>query len=269
MKKETLTNFLKAIVVGIGGVAPGLSGSILLVIFGLYEKTVEAIGTVFKELKKKLIFLIPIFLGIGIGTILFSKVMDYLLVNHEMLTRFTFLGLVLGTMPLLNKEVRKKGFAKKYYLYMFGGLVVGILLFFNGRLFPTLESANIVQSFFLGFAVAASTIMPGVDGAATLSALGLYEIYVSSLAKMDFSVLLPAGAGLGLGILIIAYVMNKLIKKYYTSTFSIIFGLFLAIIPTVLNESCKLAFNFQTVLACLLLLAGAAISYSLGKIKKQ
>ena len=33
-----MKNFLKGIIVGIGGIAPGLSGSVLLVILGLYQK---------------------------------------------------------------------------------------------------------------------------------------------------------------------------------------------------------------------------------------
>ena len=45
-------NFLKGIIVGIGGIAPGLSGSVLLVILGLYQKTINAIGTIFKDLRK-------------------------------------------------------------------------------------------------------------------------------------------------------------------------------------------------------------------------
>ena len=50
-----MINFLKGIVVGVGGIAPGLSGSVLLVIFRLYEKTVNAIGTIFKNFKEKYI----------------------------------------------------------------------------------------------------------------------------------------------------------------------------------------------------------------------
>ena len=42
------------IIVGIGGIAPGLSGSVLLVIFGLYQKTINAIGTLFKNFKKNI-----------------------------------------------------------------------------------------------------------------------------------------------------------------------------------------------------------------------
>ena len=63
----SLINFLKGIIVGIGGVAPGLSGSVLLVIFGLYQKTINAIGTIFKDFKKNVCFLVPLFLGFGVG----------------------------------------------------------------------------------------------------------------------------------------------------------------------------------------------------------
>ena len=66
-----MINFLKGIVVGVGGIAPGLSGSVLLVIFGLYEKTVNAIGTIFKNFKENLKFLVPLVCGFGVGVLLF------------------------------------------------------------------------------------------------------------------------------------------------------------------------------------------------------
>ena len=85
-----MINFLKGIIVGIGGIAPGLSGSVFLVILGLYQKTISAIGTLFKDFKKNVIFLLPLILGFGVGIILFSKVVDFLLANYEMYTRFAF-----------------------------------------------------------------------------------------------------------------------------------------------------------------------------------
>ena len=111
-----MKNFFKGIIVGIGGIAPGLSGSVLLVIFGLYQKTINAIGTLFKNFKKNIMFLVPLFLGFGVGVLLFSKVVDFLLNTFEMQTRFAFLGLVIGTIPLFYKEVKKEGFSKKYYI---------------------------------------------------------------------------------------------------------------------------------------------------------
>lgn len=265
-----MKNFLKGIIAGIGGVAPGLSGSVFLVILGLYQKTINAIGTLFKNFKKNVLFLIPLCLGFGVGAILFSKLVDFLLTNYEMYTRFAFLGLVLGTIPLFYKEVKKEGFQKKYYIYIIIAACLGlVLLGFNKNLFPTITNPNLVQSVFLGIAVAGSSIIPGVDSAVILSCLGLYELYVSSLANFNLPVLIPAGFGLVIGALLISFVMNKLIKRFYTATFSIIFGLFLSIIPSVLNESCVIGFNLQTLLSFIILILGFCISYFLENINEN
>lgn len=266
-----MINFFKGIIVGIGGIAPGLSGSILLVIFGLYQKTIDAIGNIFKNFKKNVLFLVPIFLGFGVGILLFSKVVDFLLINYEMYTRFAFLGLIVGTVPLFHREIKKKGFNNKYYILVGIALVAGIILFlFNKNLFPTIKNPNLIQSVILGVAVAGSTIVPGVDSAAILSALGLYEIYVSSIANLDFTVLIPAGCGLALGALIISFLMSRLLNKYYTITFSVIFGLFLAIIPSVvLYDSCKLGLNVRSFVSIGMTIVGFFIAYFLGKIEEN
>lgn len=263
-----MLNFFKGIIVGIGGIAPGLSGSVLLVILGLYQKTITAISTIFKDFKKNLQYLIPLFLGMGVGVIIFSKIVDFLLGHFEMQTRFAFLGLVLGTIPLFYKEVKKEGFNKKYYIPIIISAIAGLALFyFNKDLFPAVTNPNLFQSILLGVAVAGSSIVPGVDSAVILSSLGLYELYVSSLADFNLSILLPAGIGLGLGVLIISFIINKLISKYYTMTFSIIFGLFLSIIPNVLNSSCTLGLNANSVISIIIAIIGFGISFFLGDIK--
>lgn len=261
-------NFLKGIIVGIGGIAPGLSGSVLLVILGLYQKTIKAIGTLFKNFKENVKFLFPLVCGFGVGVILFSKVVDFLLGNFEMYTRYAFLGLVLGTIPLFYKEVKKEGFSKKYYILMLIGAIVGFALFsFNKGLFPTITDPNLLQSVLLGVAVAGSSIVPGVDSAVILSSLGLYELYVSSIANLNFTVLIPAAFGLVIGVLVISFLMNILLKKFYTGTFSIIFGLFISIIPNVLNESCALGLNANSVISIIIMIIGFGVSSFLGDIK--
>ena len=59
--------FLKGIIVGIGGVAPGLSGSVLLIIFGLYRQTLDALGSLRKDFKKNICFLLPLVAGMILG----------------------------------------------------------------------------------------------------------------------------------------------------------------------------------------------------------
>lgn len=265
-----MKNFFKGIVVGIGGISPGLSGSVLLVIFGLYQRVVDAIGSIFKNFKKNLLFLLPLFLGMGVGVVLFSKITDFFLEAFEMQTRFLFLGLVVGTLPLFHKEVKKNGFAKKYYLYIAGAAIFGVLLFVvNGDLFPRVESPSFFQSVLLGVAVAGSALIPGVDSAVILSSFGLYELWVSSVADLNLTVLIPAALGVGLGVLVISFGMSRLIKRFYTATFSIVFGLFISIIPSVLNESCVPAMNGKTVISFGLTLVGFAISFYLGDIPRN
>ena len=263
-----MINFLKGIIVGIGGIAPGLSGSVLLVILGLYQKAINAIGTLFKDFKNNVKFLFPLVLGFGVGVIIFSKIVDFLLGNYEMYTRYAFLGLVLGTIPLFYKEVKKEGFKKKYYIYIVIAAILGLsVFFFNKNLFPAVTNPNLFQSVLLGVAVAGSSIVPGVDSAVILSSLGLYELYVSSLADFNLSILIPAGFGLVIGALVISFIINKLIKRFYTATFSIIFGLFLSIIPNVLNGSCVLGWNANSVISIIICILGFGVSYFLGDIK--
>ncbi len=265
-----MVNFLKGMVVGIGGIAPGLSGSVMLVIFGLYQKTIDAMGTFFKNFKKNVSFLVPLFMGFGAGVLLFSKLVDFLLNNFEMYTRFAFLGLIIGTIPLFYKEVKKEGFSHKYYIFMAVSFVIGIIFsYFSKDLFPKITEPDLFQSVLLGIAVAASSIIPGVDSAVILSSLGLYEIYVSSVANLDFSVLVPAAIGLGIGALLISFIVNKILKRFYTASFSIIFGLFLSIIPSVLNDKCALGFNFSSFISVLIAVTGFCISYFLGDVKSN
>ena len=93
-----MVRFFKGIVVGLGGVAPGLSGSVLLIIFGLYRQTLDALGTLLKDFKKNVKFLLPLVAGMVLGVLLFSKLIDYLLEFHQMPTRFCFLGLIVGAL---------------------------------------------------------------------------------------------------------------------------------------------------------------------------
>lgn len=265
-----MKNFLKGIIVGLGGVAPGLSGSVLMIIFGIYQDVLDALGTLFIDIKKKIRFLLPILCGMGIGVLLFSKILNFFLNNFEVPTRFCFLGLIIGTIPLFYKEVKKNGFAGKYYIVIILSAILGTGMFtVNPNAFPQINEPTLFQSVLLGVAVAATAIVPGVDPAVLLSTLGFYEMYVRSLANVDLSVLAPMVVGLGAGAVVISFGMSVLFKRFYTMTFSVIFGIFLSMIPNMLTESCTLGFDFQSIISVLVLIAGFLVSYYLGGLEDK
>lgn len=263
-----MINFLKGIVAGIGGVAPGLSGSVLLIIMGLYRSVLDALGSLLRNFKKNLRFLLPIVAGMFVGVLLFSQVIDFFLNSYEVPTRFCFLGLILGTVPLFYKEVKKEGFAFWYYPVILVSAILGFWLFSrNPDARTQITDPNFLQSMILGIAVAATAIIPGVDPAVLLSTLGLYEAYVHALAVFDLSILLPMLIGLAGGAVLICFTMSLLFKKLYTLTFSMIFGIFLSMIPNMLNERCVLRLDLPSVICVIVLLLGFLISYFWGDLE--
>lgn len=265
-----MERFFKGIIVGIGGVAPGLSGSVLLIIFGLYQKTLEALGTILKDLRKNLNFLLPLVAGMFLGVLLFSRVIDFCLVFYEMPTRFCFLGLILGTLPMVWREVRKEGFSRYHYLLVALAAVLGTWFFtVNPNAFPQVTDPTLMQCILLGVAVAATAIIPGVDPAVFLSTLGFYEMYVHALAAFDTSILLPMVLGLGAGAVGISFGMSLLFRRCYTGTYSVIFGIFLSMIPNMLTDNCRLGWNGRTAVSLVLLVLGFGVSYYLGDLEEN
>jgi len=263
-----MKRFLKGIIVGLGGISPGLSGSVLLIIFGLYQQTLEALGSLLGNFRKNIRFLLPLVAGMLTGVLLFSKLIDFLLAGYEMPTRFCFLGLILGTLPMVWKEVRKEGFSPKYSAVIVLAAIAGTFAFtLNAGFFPQVTDPNLLQSVLLGVAVAATAIIPGVDPAVFLSSLGFYEMYVGALADLNMRILVPMVAGLAVGAMGISFGMGVLFKRFYTAAYSVIFGIFLSMVPNMLNESCVLGMNGTSVLSLALVLVGFAVSYYLGDMK--
>ena len=260
-----MKRFFKGIIVGIGGIAPGLSGSVLLIIFGLYRQTLEAFGSLVKDFKKNIKFLLPLVCGMILGVLLFSKVVDFTLEHYEMPTRFCLLGLIVGTLPMVWKEVRKEGFSLWHYPIILVAAGLGFLFFLvNPDAFPQITTPTLLQSVLLGVAVAATTIIPGVEPAAVLSSLGFYEMYVGALADLNFGILLPMALGLVLGAVGISAAMSWLFRRFYTVTYCVIFGIFLSMIPQMLTENCVPGWNPVTLLSLILTVVGFGVSWYLG-----
>ena len=264
-----MDRFFKGIIVGLGGVAPGLSGSVLLIIFGLYQKTLDALGSLLTNFRKNLRFLIPLVAGMFLGVLLFSKVIDFFLSSFEMPTRFCFLGLILGTLPMVWQEVKKEGFSRKYYGVIALAAVAGTWFFtVNPNAFPQVTDPTLLQKLLLGVAVAATAIIPGVDPAVFLSTLGFYEMYVSALANVDLGILIPMVGGLAVGAVAISFSMSLLFRRFYTASFSVIFGIFLSMIPNMLTENCVLGWDVPSALSVLVLVLGFFVSWFLGDLPR-
>lgn len=102
--KNFIKRMLAGLVIGIGGIIPGVSGGILAVSMGLYKPMLDAIGGFFKSPKKSFLFLFPLVIGGAVGLLSMSNAVEWALENYEIPVMCLFFGLVAGGIPSLSKK---------------------------------------------------------------------------------------------------------------------------------------------------------------------
>lgn len=86
---------IAGVVSAVALVLPGISVSYLLLLLGMYDKTILAIHAL------DLGYLIPLGLGLVLGVVLTTKALDRLMTRHPRGTYLTILGFMLATLPTL------------------------------------------------------------------------------------------------------------------------------------------------------------------------
>lgn len=274
-----IINFLKGMIIGIANIIPGLSGGTMAILVGVYEKLIDIIGNFFKKFKEtfiqNIIFLIPIGLGAVVGVVGFSKLLEFLLNNYNMPTQFAFIGLVLGGLPLIFKNANKNGgFNKKYIIPFLITFIIGITLSILEALGVTgteisgfeINIINIILLFFYGFIAAGTMVVPGISGSFMLLLLGVYSAVLSAVSNLNIAVLIPFGIGAVAGILILAKIIDILLKKYHGATYYAIIGFIIGAIPAIYPG---FSFNLQGLASVITLIAGFTIAFMFSKLDKK
>ena len=220
-----MKNFFIGILIGVGAILPGVSSGVFLVILGLYEKILDNVLHFFKNIKKNFLFLCPIVLGALLSVFLFSKVLLFLFNRFYLYTSFSFIGLILGSLPSIRKQanINKPSFIhimcfilsfvfSIYLIVIEKGNTVGISSFSNTYLV------------FTGFAMSAGLIIPGVSKTAILIMLGVYSSYLTAISTLNFNFLIPIGIGLALGSVVFMYLINFLFSHFKSYTYFFILG---------------------------------------------
>lgn len=86
---------LSGFLMSIGIIVPGVSSTIILMLLGIYNTYLNALSTI------DISILIPMILGIGIGSILFMKITQILLNKFHSETIFGIIGFSLGSVLIL------------------------------------------------------------------------------------------------------------------------------------------------------------------------
>lgn len=233
---ETVKYIIFGIIMGIANVIPGVSGGTMAIILNFYDRLMESITLNFKVIKKNLPFLIPLAIGLAIGIVGLSKVMQFLLNTYPTQTYFGFIGIVIGSLPLIFFKAKKgtKIQSSSWIPFVITLVFMIYLTFANGdketaKTIVRYTSLNF-ESFVVCFgamAIATVTmIIPGISGSLILIIMGLYgTIYGYAIAEFNIPLLIPCGLGAAVGILGGAKLVRFLLERYEQLTYMAILGL--------------------------------------------
>lgn len=261
-------NFLIGILIGCGAILPGISSGVFCVIFGIYEKLVNSIIYFFKDIKKNTLFLFPLGLGAFFGIFLFGNIIKYLFATYKIASSFVFIGLILGTIPVLLKQASSsKCIQIKKIIPLFVSFFIGIILIFIEKYFNINStilsiSTNPLYLIFAGFVMSVGIVVPGISNTIILMCLGIYSQYISAVASINFHILIPMCFGIFLGSILWLKVISFLLKKYHEATFYSIIGFTLGSIFVLYPG---FTFDFIGFISIIFLILATTISYKLSK----
>jgi len=226
---------------GAANVVPGVSGGTIAVIVGIYERLIDALkGLDVKALKlllkfrisefvKKtdLVFLISIAFGALLSILTLAKVLKWGMAEHPRYVWALFFGLILASVPMVGKTVKKWNTGVWVYALM-GCAIAAAMAFLS----PANENDHPLYLLLCGVVAMCSMIIPGLSGSFVLILLGNYVLImvdsVNALRSFELGkalpILIPVSIGAVVGMLTLSRFLSWLFKRFHDYAMGLITG---------------------------------------------
>lgn len=285
------------IFIGMANVIPGVSGGTLAVVFGIYEKFVNAITFNIKKIIANKKFIIPLLASMAVGVFIFSKLIQKLYEHFPVQTNYAFTGLIIGSIPMLFKYMIKKDNPDdKFSPGKITGIVIAAIIGFAVLItfyvleqkmgssrseisfaLPEITFPLLLKIFIGGIIGSITMVIPGISGSLIMLIVGVYPIVIGAIpclfAKETFLhalfLLLPNGIGVLIGLVSGAKFISWLLKKVPNMTYAVIFGLIAGSAITLFPGFSKIT-GIGMGIACFICLCfGAAMAYFSSKLAPE
>ena len=218
---------LKGILIGFASLGvPGLSASTIAIVLFVYYDMIYAISHIFSQPKKSILFLLFLLTGYGIGCLGGAWAVNTLYVNFPIPVIAAVLGFLIGSVPRMAAD-SKEDF-KHWPNWVVMITVAAIFLVYamvitNGESvsFETIRfPLDYILMMLVGVVTSTTLVIPGVDFAVTLMALGYYYAFidlVGNFAALNLTRLFLLAAyliGYGLGSFALSKGLRYLIKRF-------------------------------------------------------
>lgn len=260
--------FLKGIVVGIANIIPGVSGGTMAVILGIYDELINAISLSIEKLKKNWKFILCIGAGMGVGILVLANILSFLFENYNVATQFFFIGLILGSLPLvwsITVSDRKfKPINVIPFILMLGVMIIMFIIKPAENAVQTVISVRLfIELVIAGFVGAVAMIIPGISGSFMIKVLGHYETMQKAISDLNIVILIPLAIGIVIGLLVGAKIISILLKKFKQGIYAGILGLIVGSVLVIYPQ--EFSFKADIIPAVIALAVGAVIPLLMSK----
>jgi len=237
MIKQHFSTLLKGMAMGIANVIPGVSGGTIALITGIFERLIDAIKSFdlkavklilagkFKEFAEytDLVFLISLFLGVGIAIIAVARIFEYLFEHYPVYIWSYFFGLILASVYFVGKTIDKWNFSV-ILSFIIGSSLAIALTFMT----PASENDSTLYLVICGVVAICSMILPGLSGSYILILMGNYQLVaIEAINNLRLEIIIPVGIGAVVGLIAFSHVLSWLFKKFKNQTLAILTGFIL------------------------------------------
>lgn len=266
---QIIVYFIQGAIIGVGAILPGVSGGVLCVAFGLYEPLMEFLTNPKKTIKEHYRMFIPFLVGFAVGFVLLAKVVDFIFGFAPEVALFLFFGLVCGTIPEMFKKselANKDASWTPFVISMAASYIIFHIMDVLGKGTAFTIPANFVTFLFCGLMWGLSLIVPGLSSSTVLVFFGLYEPLMDGIGSFDVLVLAPFGLGIVITALLLAKLVNMLFKNHYAVISRIILGFVISSsLKTLPNE---IENPYTIVISVICCAIGFAVALAMEKAEK-
>lgn len=232
--RDYLLLYLRGFLMGSADVVPGVSGGTVAFIVGIYEALIDAITAVNARFVRRLLtlqwraafadfpwqFLLALGLGLGTAILSMAHVLTWALANYETYVWGFFFGLIVASIVLVLRRVRRWTPATVGVLI---GFTVAMVLLVGVT--PHEMPHTPIFLFLSGALAICAMILPGISGAFILVLLGQYHYILEAVVTQDWMTLILVGLGAVVGLLAFARVLKWLFSNYHDLTVAALIGL--------------------------------------------
>lgn len=233
--KNSITNYFKGIIIGFGTLIPGVSGGTTAIILGVFKELLESVSNIFINFKKSFLFLCPVFLGVSTGVLLLSSRLNIFCLAFPKTSKYIFCILALLSTFLFVKKVLFSNFKKKHFAYMFCGIILALLLSILISTNKLDVSENAISLILIGILLSIALILPAISFSYMLLFFGIYQTTLSAIEAFELRFIVPLSIGVIFGSYIFSKILNKMLDRHPTESYSFVLGFVLTSIVDILR----------------------------------